>query len=105
MILFHILPFDEAAARQFDNLRRQKLRIGSRDLKIAATVLVHHASLVRQPNRFQKSARLASRELAGLTERRGRNVCETESRPCFSPSVVRTLYADRFASQRGIYLP
>ena len=32
-----IVPFDEAAARQFDDLRRQKLRIGSRDLKIAAT--------------------------------------------------------------------
>ena len=46
MILFDILPFDEAAARQFDNLRRQKLRIGSRDLKIAATALVDHALLL-----------------------------------------------------------
>ena len=46
MILFDILPFDEAAARQFDNLRRQKLRIGSRDLKIAATALVNHALLL-----------------------------------------------------------
>jgi tRNA(fMet)-specific endonuclease VapC len=43
---FEILPFDEAAARQFDNLRRQKLRIGSRDLKIAATALVSHALLL-----------------------------------------------------------
>jgi len=70
--LFEILPFDEAAARQFDDLRRQKLRIGSRDLKIAATALVNHALLL-SANRsdFRKSARLASRELAGLMERRG----------------------------------
>ena len=31
---------------QFDDLRRQKLRIGSRDLKIAATALVNHALLL-----------------------------------------------------------
>ena len=41
-----IVPFDEAAARQFDDLRRQKLHIGSRDLKIAATALVNHALLL-----------------------------------------------------------
>ena len=43
---FEIVPFDEAAARQFDDLRRQKLRLGSRDLKIAATALVNHALLL-----------------------------------------------------------
>jgi tRNA(fMet)-specific endonuclease VapC len=43
---FEIVPFDEAAARQFDALRRRKLRIGSRDLKIAATALVNHALLL-----------------------------------------------------------
>ena len=43
---FEIAPFDEAAARQFDDLRRQKLRIGSRDLKIAATALVNHSILL-----------------------------------------------------------
>jgi tRNA(fMet)-specific endonuclease VapC len=43
---FEIVPFDDAAARQFDDLRRQKLRIGSRDLKIAATTLVNHALLL-----------------------------------------------------------
>ena len=31
---------------EFDDLRRQKLRIGSRDLKIAATALVNHALLL-----------------------------------------------------------
>jgi tRNA(fMet)-specific endonuclease VapC len=41
-----IVPFDEAAARQFDDLRGQKLRIGSRDLKIAATALVNHSVLL-----------------------------------------------------------
>jgi tRNA(fMet)-specific endonuclease VapC len=43
---FKIVPFDEAAARQFDDLRRQKLRIGSRDLRIAATALVNLARLL-----------------------------------------------------------
>jgi tRNA(fMet)-specific endonuclease VapC len=43
---FEIVPFDEAAAQQFEDLRRQKLRIGSRDLKIAATALVNHAFLL-----------------------------------------------------------
>jgi tRNA(fMet)-specific endonuclease VapC len=40
------MPFDAAAARRFDDLRRQKLRIGSRDLKIAATALVNDALLL-----------------------------------------------------------
>jgi tRNA(fMet)-specific endonuclease VapC len=43
---FEIVPFDETAARRFDDLRRQKLRIGSRDLKIAATALVNDALLL-----------------------------------------------------------
>ena len=43
---FEIVPFDEAAARRFDDLRRKKLRIGSRDLKIAATALVNDALLL-----------------------------------------------------------
>ncbi len=43
---FEIVPFDEASARQFDDLRRQKLRIGSMDLKIAATAMANHALLL-----------------------------------------------------------
>jgi tRNA(fMet)-specific endonuclease VapC len=43
---FEIVQFDEVAARQCDDLRRQKLRTGSRDLKIAATALVNHALLL-----------------------------------------------------------
>ena len=43
---FEIVAFDEAAAQQFDDLRRQKLRIGTMDLKIAATALVNHALLL-----------------------------------------------------------
>ena len=46
MMLLDILPFDEAAAPQFDDLRWQKLRIGSTDLRIAATALVNHAILL-----------------------------------------------------------
>jgi tRNA(fMet)-specific endonuclease VapC len=43
---FEIVPFDEPAARQFDELRKQKLRIGARDLKIAATSLVNNSLLL-----------------------------------------------------------
>jgi tRNA(fMet)-specific endonuclease VapC len=43
---FEIVPFSEDAARQFDELRRQKLRIGARELKIAATALVDRALLL-----------------------------------------------------------
>ena len=64
---FEIVPFDEAAARLFDELRRQKLRIGSRDLKIAATALVNDALLLSANlTDFETSARLAGRELAGV---------------------------------------
>src|SRR5207302_822337 len=40
---FEIVPFDEAAAGQFDDLRKQRLRLGTMDLKIAATALVNNA--------------------------------------------------------------
>jgi tRNA(fMet)-specific endonuclease VapC len=43
---FEVVPFDEAAARQFDGLRGQRLRLGAMDLKIAATALVHGALLL-----------------------------------------------------------
>jgi tRNA(fMet)-specific endonuclease VapC len=43
---FEIVSFDEAAARQFDFLRAQGLRLGTMDLKIAATALVNDALLL-----------------------------------------------------------
>jgi tRNA(fMet)-specific endonuclease VapC len=43
---FETIAFDEAAARQFDKLRSKRLRIGTMDLKIAATTLVHNALLL-----------------------------------------------------------
>ncbi len=43
---FEVVPFDEAAARQFDDLRGRRLRLGAMDLKIAATALVHGALLL-----------------------------------------------------------
>ena len=43
---FEIVLFDEAAARQFDELRTQRLRLGTMDLKIAATALVTNALLL-----------------------------------------------------------
>jgi tRNA(fMet)-specific endonuclease VapC len=41
-----IMPFDEKAARQFENLRKRRIRIGTMDLKIASIAIVNHALLV-----------------------------------------------------------
>lgn len=43
---FEIVPFDEAVARKCDELRGQRLRLGTMDLKIAATALVYNALLL-----------------------------------------------------------
>ena len=41
-----ILPYDDEAAAVFDTLRRQRLRLGTLDLKIAAICLAHEATLL-----------------------------------------------------------
>lgn len=43
---FDILPFDDAAADQFESLQLQRLRAGTMDLKIAAICLAHDAVLL-----------------------------------------------------------
>jgi len=43
---WEIVPFDEPAADQFLELRRQRIRIGTMDLKIASIAQVHDALLV-----------------------------------------------------------
>jgi tRNA(fMet)-specific endonuclease VapC len=43
---WEIVPFDERAANQFASLRRQRIRIGAMDLKIASIALVNDALLV-----------------------------------------------------------
>jgi tRNA(fMet)-specific endonuclease VapC len=43
---WEIVPFDERAADQFAGLRRQRIRIGTVDLKIASIALVNDALLV-----------------------------------------------------------
>ena len=43
---WQILPFDQAAADQFTRLRRQGIRIGTMDLKIAAIVAVRGGTLL-----------------------------------------------------------
>ena len=43
---WHLLPFDEAAASLFINFRRNGIRIGSMDLKIACIVIAHDARLL-----------------------------------------------------------
>ena len=44
--LFQIIAFDELCADQLEKLRSAKVRIGTMDLKIAATALVHSALLL-----------------------------------------------------------
>jgi tRNA(fMet)-specific endonuclease VapC len=46
-----VLPFDAAAANVYRDLVKQKLRIGAEDLKIAAIVLTHQATLVTSNRR------------------------------------------------------
>lgn len=41
-----VLPFDERAAVIFDDLKRQGIRIGTQDLKIAAIALANNATLL-----------------------------------------------------------
>lgn len=41
-----LLPFDEDAADQFDEFRRQRIRIGTMDLRIAAIAMVHQMTLL-----------------------------------------------------------
>jgi tRNA(fMet)-specific endonuclease VapC len=54
------LPFDEAAATLFDQLRAQKLRIGTNDLAIAAITLAVSGTLVtRNTVDFQRIPGLA----------------------------------------------
>jgi tRNA(fMet)-specific endonuclease VapC len=43
---WRILPFDDQAAEEFQRLRRERVRIGTMDLKIASIVLVHDATLL-----------------------------------------------------------
>jgi tRNA(fMet)-specific endonuclease VapC len=41
-----VLPFDGAAAEAFDELRRQRVRIGTMDLRIAAIALAHDMTVL-----------------------------------------------------------
>ena len=43
---YEIIPFDEATARRFNDLRARRIRLGTMDLKIAATALIHDALLL-----------------------------------------------------------
>jgi tRNA(fMet)-specific endonuclease VapC len=46
-----ILIYDEKAMQKFEELRKQKVKIGRTDLRIAATVLEHGATLVTENTR------------------------------------------------------
>ncbi len=64
---FEIIPFDEAVAGRFDDLRVQRIRLGTMDLKIAATALVNDALLLSANRRdFERVPRATCGKLAGL---------------------------------------
>jgi tRNA(fMet)-specific endonuclease VapC len=46
-----VVPFDSACEQRFQELLAQRLRVGSRDLRIAATALVHNVTLVSRNRR------------------------------------------------------
>ena len=46
-----ILTYDEHAMQMFEQFRKQKIKIGRTDLRIAATVLQHGATLVTENTR------------------------------------------------------
>ena len=43
---WHVMPFDEQAASEFQGLRAKPIRIGAMDLKLAAIALIHDALLL-----------------------------------------------------------
>lgn len=52
---FRVLPFDQPAASVFDQLRQQKLRVGTMDLRIASIALSHGFEVAtRNTNDFGK---------------------------------------------------
>jgi tRNA(fMet)-specific endonuclease VapC len=56
---FPILTFDEHAADEFELLRKQKIRVGTMDLKIASIALAHDALLLSRNLRdFRRVPRL-----------------------------------------------
>lgn len=53
--LWNILPWEEKAATKFDQLKQEKIRLGTMDLKIASIALVHDATLLSRNLRdFEK---------------------------------------------------
>ncbi len=64
---WQILPFNEPAADRFEALRKQRVRIGTQDLKIASIGLEAGALLLSaQTARFRARAGAAGRELAAV---------------------------------------
>jgi tRNA(fMet)-specific endonuclease VapC len=46
-----VVPFDLACERKFEELRARRLQVGSQDLRIAATALVHELTVVTRNRR------------------------------------------------------
>lgn len=46
-----VVPFDLACEQQLQKLRARKLRVGTQDLRIAATALVHDLTVVTRNHR------------------------------------------------------
>lgn len=46
-----VLPYDAAAVAEFSRLRRQKIRVGTQDLRIASIALSKNATVVTRNTR------------------------------------------------------
>lgn len=61
-----VAPFDEAAVAEFQNLWLRRLRVGTMDLKIAATALANNATLLtRNTKDFRQVTGLALEDWSG----------------------------------------
>ena len=58
-----MLKFDEKAANEFEKLKRQKIRVGTMDLKIASIAISNNAILVsRNLSDFEQIPNLAVKD-------------------------------------------
>jgi len=94
-----VLPGIRMAADRFIRLRRDGVRVGTMDLKIACITLAHDATLLtRNTGDFAKSAGIEIRELAGL-KFSARHRGTLRSPHAWAPAVVE------FATVVGIGSP
>ena len=67
-----VMPFDQACEDQFQQFRSLRLRVGSQDLRIAATALAHNLTVVTRNRRDLSRFRGSESRTGHPSENRGR---------------------------------